>query len=74
MCDVLDDEQVRRLVGNDVDWYRSAGGLIELHDDNGLRWFPLFQFDQDWGRVHPIVACVNRKLGAAADPKAMVDW
>ncbi|BCN51929.1 hypothetical protein RE9425_03190 [Prescottella equi] len=74
MCDVLDEEQVRRVVGGDIDWYRSAGELIELHDEGGIRWFPGFQFDQDRGRVHPIVAYANRRLGAAADPEAMLDW
>lgn len=62
------------MVGAELDWYRSGGELIELHDDEEDKRFLAFQFDRDRGRVHPVVAYANRKLGAVANPKTMTDW
>lgn len=52
---------------------RADGALIGLKVGNRYV-HPVFQFDHDRHRLHPIVATVNQRLGAATDPWAAASW
>lgn len=67
----LDHSQAVAIVGREALADTSA---VVSYDRSGIRRYPRFQFDTEASAVRPIVAEINRVLGADCDPWGVASW
>ncbi|MDI9913771.1 hypothetical protein [Rhodococcus sp. IEGM 1379] len=77
--EMLDSTAVSRVLGksatsrNTASRLTSTGTVIAL-PASGQKLYPAFQFDSTHQKVRPIVAQINRILGAKDDPWGVASW
>ncbi|MCJ0907136.1 hypothetical protein [Rhodococcus sp. ARC_M6] len=77
--EMLDSTAVSRVLGrsatsrNTASRLTSTGTVIAL-PASGQKLYPAFQFDSEHQKVRPIVAQINRILGAKDDPWGVASW
>ncbi|QYB00324.1 hypothetical protein I1A62_04675 (plasmid) [Rhodococcus sp. USK10] len=77
--EMLDSTAVSRVLGkaatsrNTASRLSTAGTVIAL-PVSGHKLYPAFQFDAERRQVRPIVAEINRALGAKDDPWGVASW
>ena len=77
---MLTAEHVADLVRSANNNRREAGSAMRRQgravgvEVGGRTVFPAFQFDHARARLRPVVAEINRRLGAASDPWGVASW